>query len=422
MRWVLNISGVAEYINLGPGDSGSFIAGVLRNNQPTLYTLKLVATDSHRLSGSSTKLFTVVLFNQTQQNLTENHWLETEYATIGLPMAVYNDSQASNGRYIGSYVSDGYGQLQFIISNPGIYYLWMRTKWSGGSSNSLFVSVDNQPEIEFGNDYTFNGWHWINSFQSHEVPEIVTLQLSAGSHLIKIRGREAGGLFGVDKILLTGNPNYIPNELGESGENKPLPPQQQTLFFDNFERYPLGLIPLAWASNTGTWQVVVDGTNTYEGYMGAGNAYSYPNNQSHLNLRNYRFESKFKILNSSTGIGFIGYHTSGRAYQIRYRSFPGQIFIEDISNFNGELGQDLRIFNYSLQKDIWYRVKVEFETQTSKTIIKVKIWNDAENEPSTWLITYEDTRSNRIQQGGFGYNVRHLANRFDDIKVTRLPQ
>ena len=58
--WSYDITGDSlGYINLGCGSGGTFTPGTLVNNLPTIYTLKLVTTDSQGLSTSTTRDLTI---------------------------------------------------------------------------------------------------------------------------------------------------------------------------------------------------------------------------------------------------------------------------------------------------------------------------------------------------------------------------
>ena len=60
LSWSYDIIGDAQdFIDLGPGCSGSFTPNVIINNQPTTYTLRLVATDSGLLTDEATINLTI---------------------------------------------------------------------------------------------------------------------------------------------------------------------------------------------------------------------------------------------------------------------------------------------------------------------------------------------------------------------------
>jgi len=228
LLWVYRVINGDSYINLGTGSSGVFSPSIM-NNQSTKYTLKLVVKDDEQEMNFVLNDLTIENTGGSLPNNTippteppqviENHWLEIENGLLTLPISKYNDTNASNGQFVGSYSQDGSAQLSFDIQHSESYFLWMRTRWFGGDRNSLFVSLDNQPEFGFGNDYAFNEWHWINTFQPNQQPELIRLQLNTGRHTLKLRGREAGGLYAVDKLLITNDVRLIPDGFGSQAEN-----------------------------------------------------------------------------------------------------------------------------------------------------------------------------------------------------------
>src|SRR5690606_3216148 len=67
-------------------------------------------------------------------------------------------------------------------------------------------AADTRPQSEIGK------WAWSNSG--------LALNLSSGSHIIRLIQAEGGPQVGLDKILLTNHDNYVPSGLGG---NEPAP-------------------------------------------------------------------------------------------------------------------------------------------------------------------------------------------------------
>ena len=99
------------------------------------------------------------------------------------PMAIYPDSNASNGYYLSTHTSYA-GEADFDVYVPvtSAYTLSARVKATSGSQNSFYVAVDAGAEqawhLSTNDSYT---WRTFSN----------VLQLNAGTHRIRIVGRES---------------------------------------------------------------------------------------------------------------------------------------------------------------------------------------------------------------------------------------
>jgi hypothetical protein len=90
---------------------------------------------------------------------------------------------------------------KFSVKKAGTYKLWIRHWWQDDCANSLFVVVDNGPQMLFGDDGTVNVWRWPPTLK-------MTLDLTEGEHTLTIIPREDGMKF--DQILITADPDEYP--------------------------------------------------------------------------------------------------------------------------------------------------------------------------------------------------------------------
>ena len=114
-------------------------------------------------------------------------------------------ADASGGEYIYATTS-GYAEYSLDIVESKTYYIWGRAIGTSGRSNSFYVTTDN------GDDMTWHlpiapAWNW---------SQAVSVYLEAGRHILTIKRRETGAQ--LDKMLITNDPNYIPQGLGEKSE------------------------------------------------------------------------------------------------------------------------------------------------------------------------------------------------------------
>ncbi len=89
------------------------------------------------------------------------------------------------------------------IQQPGTYTAWVRRLAPDGARNSAFLGIDDTPLASWDNRAASNQWTW---------QKLGQIELSAGEHTLQLRRREAG--YGVDRILLSLDPGFIPQGEG----------------------------------------------------------------------------------------------------------------------------------------------------------------------------------------------------------------
>ncbi len=138
-------------------------------------------------------------------------------AQVSGPMAVGADPGAAGGQYIYSTVSDtGWdgkgnppptGEANFSVTVPhdGNYAIWAHLWYANVNANSYWLIVDNQTAIRVGNeDEGYRQWKWVG-WRDDSPSNRIWVPLTAGSHTIRMVGREAGTR--LDRVVVTDNGN-----------------------------------------------------------------------------------------------------------------------------------------------------------------------------------------------------------------------
>ncbi|MEN6345675.1 MAG: hypothetical protein ABFE16_10215 [Armatimonadia bacterium] len=87
------------------------------------------------------------------------------------------------------------GWMEWEVEVPvaGTYYLAADCWWLDEKGNSLFLQVDDGPEATFGNDSDLGRWHVVDA--------PAPLELTAGTHTLRLINREEGGK--IRRLMLT---------------------------------------------------------------------------------------------------------------------------------------------------------------------------------------------------------------------------
>ena len=100
-------------------------------------------------------------------------------------------------------LNTGEADYTFVVQTAGQYFLWCRVWWEGECSNSFSMSLDGNTPFVFGEDGTYNAWHWVQAPKG-----LKQLNLTVGRHTLRIMNREDG--VGLDQILLTDSKRVVP--------------------------------------------------------------------------------------------------------------------------------------------------------------------------------------------------------------------
>ena len=248
--------------NLGAEDTGAPYS--VTWNTTTIangtHTLSAVARDAAGNQTTATAL-SVVVNNQAVVPTYVYLPFEAESARMVPPMAVASDTNAGQGQFILSSISDS-GSVTFDVNIPvsGVYSIWSRVLSPDDSRDSFYVSVDGGSEdiYDTAEGTRTNAWQWTvvngrggTNFTTALAINPRTFRLGAGLHSIVFRGQESGT--GLDQILLTNDPDYVPNVVFSTTT---LPVRISSIAFGT-----AGHVTLAWPTVPGKTYRVVYKTN-----------------------------------------------------------------------------------------------------------------------------------------------------------------
>ena len=97
----------------------------------------------------------------------------------------------------------GQAVLKFTVKKAGTYTLWCRCFWQDGCGNSFLMQLDDQPTFIFGQDATYDVWHWVKA-----PAKLSQFKLSRGDHKLVIQNREDG--VRIDQVVFVNDARYVP--------------------------------------------------------------------------------------------------------------------------------------------------------------------------------------------------------------------
>jgi len=144
--------------------------------------------------------------------------MEAEAAVLAGPMWVGSADQAFGGQYILTTVGEsGTATWAFTVPTSGSYYVWSRVMAADPQHDSFYARVNGGSEDIFddGQGTWSPNWQWsiLNGRNGTGIPLTVdprVVTLSAGTNTLVFRGREDNS--GLDRILITNDPDFVPTE------------------------------------------------------------------------------------------------------------------------------------------------------------------------------------------------------------------
>jgi Bacterial Ig domain/Fibronectin type III domain/Carboxypeptidase regulatory-like domain len=108
-----------------------------------------------------------------------------------------------------------YGIVTLSINVPATttYAVWSRMKATSSSNDSYYLQIDDSVcGLTVGDDssVTTSGFSWTNNKKEGQTTSKITAQLTAGSHQLKLIGREPG--VQIDKVIFLSDLNCNPNQ------------------------------------------------------------------------------------------------------------------------------------------------------------------------------------------------------------------
>ncbi len=204
--------------------------------RPGTYSFRLVADDG-ALSASEDVQVVVQALPVGSHSVASTLFLEAESGTLTNAMTVAATAPTSSGGRIVTYTTtprsdSGFLTLPFEAAAAGSYLVWCRVQTRSGGTDSFYVAVDGGAEDifdasgeEFGPD-----WKWTlltgrgglkQPYTLANAISPIVLNLDAGPHQIRFRGREVGTH--LDAVIITGDPSFNPT----AAENASTPSRLQ---------------------------------------------------------------------------------------------------------------------------------------------------------------------------------------------------
>jgi hypothetical protein len=122
----------------------------------------------------------------------------------------------------------------FHVPQDGRYVLWGYALWGEACTNAVYVQVDEQPKVVFGNDPVYGTWHWVRG---------VDYPLCRGTHRIVLSNHSDG--IAIRQLLWLSDPGEDP-----SGNHV----ASYDIFYDGFDGCDGGNVA-AWQCETGKWDI-----------------------------------------------------------------------------------------------------------------------------------------------------------------------
>ncbi len=147
-------------------------------------------------------------------------WKEAESATESAPLVEANDANAAGGKFVWNpsgainNTPVARASYSFTVTQAGTYKIWGRAITAASNGDSYWVRVDGGSWIKWNliAGGTATSWTWDDVHDSDNANQVVTFNLSAGSHTLQISEREAGTK--LDKWLITDDLSFTPTGSG----------------------------------------------------------------------------------------------------------------------------------------------------------------------------------------------------------------
>jgi hypothetical protein len=144
--------------------------------------------------------------------------IEAESPTLTSPMVKSADPNAFGGWEISTSVTDsGTAAWTFTAPTVGTYYVWGRVLSPDAQHDSFYVKMDSGAEDVYDTSQgiwqPYLQWTRVNGRGTTGIPLTLnprTFSLSAGSHTLTFRGREAGTI--LDRVIVTNDSTFVPTE------------------------------------------------------------------------------------------------------------------------------------------------------------------------------------------------------------------
>ena len=101
------------------------------------------------------------------------------------------------------------------IATAGTYAIWSRMMAADSTNNSYYLQIDNSCGIDVGDNSTLSAsaWTWL-TYRDGNTASKTTVNLTAGSHVIKMIGKESG--VKLDKLIFLTDQTCVPTGFGDN--------------------------------------------------------------------------------------------------------------------------------------------------------------------------------------------------------------
>lgn len=162
--------------------------------------------------------------------------LEAESGLLTPPTTAASDAGIPSRRYVFSPVAEQ-GTVDLTVNVPvaDTYVIWGKVLSPSYASDSFYVSVDGGPEdiYDDAEGMWSSDWQWtvVNGRAGTATPAAVSPRLfglTPGSHTIRFRCREANST--LERILVTNDPDFVPQDLVAANDSLSVTPGTSTTF------------------------------------------------------------------------------------------------------------------------------------------------------------------------------------------------
>lgn len=174
------------------------------------------SVDSYLASGAAGVLiwnYSQVYYNDCPDG---EDYIITATDPVHTMIKAYSISGNNTTPTTGCTVPANYGSVTSTLSIPsdGVYTLWSRIMASSAENNSYLLELDGTSCFVVGDSSSIpaNVWTWV-SYQNGAVSDAMRMQLSKGTHTLKLIGREAG--VKVDRVLALADATCTPVGTGD---------------------------------------------------------------------------------------------------------------------------------------------------------------------------------------------------------------
>lgn len=169
-----------------------------------LLLLRLCREDNIAYEGRSYAAFRLMTRAEYESLQNSDLYLEAEDGVVGSLWQVLSDSKASGGKYVmvkggnnssGNAPSEakGWVDIQFHVTRPTTYVLWLRTICPNANDDSFWLRMDNEEWAQWNDIPASSLWQW------NRCPRTYTLL--EGQHTLHVGYREDGAK--LDKLMLS---------------------------------------------------------------------------------------------------------------------------------------------------------------------------------------------------------------------------